>query len=210
MSNVEKSKKEMNEKELEKAEDEAFEKLENLPLISAATHVVIRYAGPSRMPATVKDALNEISETKEYRKAIKLASVSTKVNEAVKRELMTVVKSTMDFYIQKNLFAKDRKKDDERYEAERTAVLNSDYVSRFIGEEEKLEAQKTSKLNSLCQNLPSGQKEGIAHDLSQLLCIMEKNTHGGLEPEDVKIIETNLPKWEKQIQEMRISLENTL
>ncbi len=78
------------------------------------------------------------------------------------------------------------------------------------GQEEKLEAQKTSTLNSLCQNLPSGQKEGIAHDLSQLLCIMEKNTLGGLEPEDVKIIETNLPKWKKQIQEMRISLENAL
>ncbi len=77
-------------------------------------------------------------------------------------------------------------------------------------QEEKLEEQKTSTLNSLCQNLPGGQKEGIAHDLSQLLCIMEKNTHGGLEPEDVKIIETNLPKWKKQIQEMRISLENAL
>lgn len=84
-----------------------------------------------------------------------------------------------------------------------------DYAQKS-GQEEKLEEQKTSKLNSLCQNLPGGQKEGMAHDLSQLLCIMEKNTHGGLEPEDVKIIETNLPKWKKQIQEMRISLENAL
>ncbi len=210
MSNVEESKKEMNEKELEKAEDEALEKLEDLPLLSAATHVVVRYAGSTRKPATVKDALDEISETKAYRKAIKLASVSTKVNKAVKRELMVVVKSTMDFYIHKDLFAKDRKKEDERYEAERTAVLNSDYVSRFIGEEEKLEAKKTSTLNSLCQNLSGEQKEGIAYDLSQLLCIMGKNTHGGLEPEDVKIVETNLPKWKKQIQEMRISLENAL
>lgn len=84
-----------------------------------------------------------------------------------------------------------------------------DYAQN-LGQEEKLEAQKTSTLDSLCQNLPGGQKEGIAHDLSQLLCIMEKNTHGGLEPEDVKIIETNLPKWKKQIQEMRISLENVL
>lgn len=84
-----------------------------------------------------------------------------------------------------------------------------DYAQKS-GQEEKLEAQKTSTLNSLYQNLPGGQKKGIAHDLSQLLCIMEKNTHGGLEPEDVKIIETNLPKWKKQIQEMRISLENAL
>lgn len=84
-----------------------------------------------------------------------------------------------------------------------------DYAQN-LGQEEKLEAQKTSTLNSLCQNLPGGQKDGIAHDLSQLLCIMENNTHGGLEPEDVKIIEMNLPKWKKQIQEMRISLENAL
>lgn len=84
-----------------------------------------------------------------------------------------------------------------------------DYAQN-LGQEEKLEAQKTSTLNSLCQNLPEEQKEGIAHDLLQLLCIMEKNTHGGLEPEDVKIIETNLPKWKKQIQTMRISLENVL
>lgn len=84
-----------------------------------------------------------------------------------------------------------------------------DYAQN-LGQEEKLEAQKTSTLNSLCQNLPEGQKDGIAHDLSQLLCIMEKNTNGGLEPEDVKIIETNLPKWKKQIQTMRISLENAL
>lgn len=84
-----------------------------------------------------------------------------------------------------------------------------DYAQKS-GQEEKLEVQKTSTLNSLCQNLSGEQKEGIAHDLSQLLCIMEKNTHGGLEPEDVKIVETNLPKWKKQIQEMRISLVNAL
>lgn len=84
-----------------------------------------------------------------------------------------------------------------------------DYAQKS-GQEEKLEAQKTSTLNSLCRNLSGGQKEGVARDLSQLLCIMEKNTLGGLEPEDVKIVETNLPKWKKQIQEMRISLENAL
>lgn len=88
----------------------------------------------------------------------------------------------------------------------------NEYVAELLDYAQKSgqgeEMQRTSALNSFCQNLSGSQKEGVVHDLSQLLCIMDKNIHGRLEPEDTRLLETSLPKWRKQIQEMRTSLEN--
>lgn len=88
----------------------------------------------------------------------------------------------------------------------------NEYVAELLDYAQKSgqgeEMQRTSALNSFCQNLSGSQQEGVVHDLSQLLCIMDKNIHGRLEPEDTRLLETSLPKWRKQIQEMRTSLEN--
>lgn len=44
---------------------------------------------------------------------------------------------------------------------------------------------------------------GIAHDLAQLVYIMEKNMYGELNPEEVEILEKNTSKWQGQIQMLR-------
>ncbi|TGY96223.1 hypothetical protein E5329_11320 [Petralouisia muris] len=141
----------------------------------------------------IKDLKNPITEVgDQFESFVERCDGNVKELRAGIREIMRLLK----------IFWKDASIDVNEYVAE---LL--DYAQKS-GQGEEM--QRTSALDSFCQNLPGGQKEGIAHDLSQLLCIMEKNTHGRLEPEDIKIVETNLPKWKKQIQEMRISLENPL